>query len=137
MQLRRRRAQFFLLKEQDEDEERLVINFFCYCCCCNYTQNFLRKKPFPFILCSFLSLSLSLSLFVPSSICLSVSTMLSLSLVFLSVLSLSNCCVTRRDSASSFRDPLPFLLGYYWAHQSSWSLTPANSMKISIMQSDR
>ena len=135
MQLRRRRAQFFLLKEQDEDEERLVINFFCYCCCCNYTQNFLRKKPFPFILCSFLSLSLSL--FVPSSICLSVSTMLSLSLVFLSVLSLSNCCVTRRDSASSFRDPLPFLLGYYWTHQSSWSLTPANSMKISIMQSDR
>ena len=135
MQLRRRRAQFFLLKEQDEDEERLVINFFCYCCCCNYTQNFLRKKPFPFILCSFLSLSLSLCPFIHPSVCLL--SMLSLSLVFLSVLSLSNCCVTRRDSVSSFRDPLPFLLGYYWTHQSSWSLTPANSMKISIMQSDR
>ena len=26
--------------------------------------------------------------------------------------------------------------GFYWGHQCSWTLTPANSMQVSIMQSE-
>ena len=26
--------------------------------------------------------------------------------------------------------------GFYWGHQCSWTLTPASSMQVSIMQSD-
>ena len=26
--------------------------------------------------------------------------------------------------------------GFYWGHQCSWTLTPANSMQVSIMQFD-
>ena len=31
-------------------------------------------------------------------------------------------------------DYLPY--GFYWGHQCSWTLTPANSMQVSNMQSD-
>ena len=35
-----------------------------------------------------------------------------------------------------FITPTPTLIGFYWRHQCSWTLTPANNMQVHNMQSD-
>ena len=44
--------------------------------------------------------------------------------------------VKRSLLAAHFFKPHYHPYGFYWGHQCSWTLTPANSMQVSIMQFD-
>ena len=40
----------------------------------------------------------------------------------------------KEEIKNFFKAPIP--PGFYWGHQCSWTLTPANSMQVSIIQFD-
>ena len=48
----------------------------------------------------------------------------------------SSICATRKFCVETDNCPTPILMAFNWGHLCSYTLTPVNSLQVSIMQSD-